>query len=160
MSLIKTITGTTNSVKVVYSTSATLGTLTVTATNAAGCTSIARSLAITGLKVAIIPADIQGGLQVDPPVIPDVTTIKNELNVYPNPTSGSVTFEFRINQDAKVKLDIYSVNGQLIDRIFEGDAMAGISQTVKFDQSLPTGIYPCVMRWNGKKIIVKLIINQ
>ncbi len=154
-----TITGTTNSVRVVYSTTATLGTLSVTARNASGCTSIARTLAITGLKSAIIPFNtIQANAEA--PVVQDITPLKNELKVYPNPAAGQVRFEFQLREDANAKLDIYTMNGKHINRIFDGDLKAGISQTVLFDQSLPSGIYPSVLTWKGEIITIKLIIRQ
>ena len=155
-----TITGTTNSVGVVYSLTATLGTLSVTARNAAGCTSIARSLAITGLKSATIPINnLQGDVK-EPDVVLEVKLADNQLIVYPNPTMGRATFEFHINENAKVALDIFSVGGQHIARIYHADTEAGIRHTVFFDQTLPSGIYPCVMSWNGKMITVKLVIVQ
>jgi hypothetical protein len=155
-----TITGATNSAGVVYSTTATLGTLGVTATNTSGCASIARTLAITGLKSLYIPVGItQGAVELQTAKI-DVTILENELNVYPNPTSGIAIFEFRIDENARVKLDIFSLNGKHIDRIFNADALAGIIQTVRFDHSLPTGIYPCVLRWKGRMISIKLVIKK
>ena len=154
-----TITGTTNSVLVSYSLTATSGTLGVTATNSCG-TSIARTIAISGLKAAIIPAaTIQGSAEA-PADVQVITPRLNELKVYPNPTSGQVTFEFQITQDAKAKLDIYTMNGQHISRIFDADLKAGVIQTVLFDQSLPSGIYPCILTWKGEMITVKLIIVQ
>jgi len=154
-----TITGTTNSVSISYSATATSGTLSVTATNTSGCTSVARTLAITGLKGIMIPDNsLQGS--VDTTATFNLPKIQNELNVYPNPTFGSATFTFQINENARVRLDIYSVNGLLIARVFDGDAEAGIAQSVKFNQSLSTGIYPCILRWNGKMITVKLVIVQ
>ncbi|MEI7522752.1 MAG: GEVED domain-containing protein [Mariniphaga sp.] len=153
-----TITGTTNSVKIVYATTATLGTLSVTATNSCG-TSIARTLAITGLKSATIPsASIQGNTETA--VVLEPVPVKNELMVYPNPTSGQVKFEFRIREDANAKLDLFTLNGKHLERIFDGDLKAGISQSVLFDQSLPSGIYPCVLTWKGEMITVKLIVVQ
>ena len=152
-----TITGTTNSVTVSYSLTATSGTLGVTATNSCG-TSIARTLAITGLKSALIPTtNTQGAIEA-PAVKVGETTLKNDLLVYPNPTQGQATVEFQIDQKANVKVEIYSVNGQLIERIFDGDIDEGIVQTVLFNRTLPAGIYPCVMLWKGKSITVKLVV--
>jgi len=154
-----TITGTTNSVGVVYSTTATSGTLSVIATNTSGCTSAARTMAIAGLKAIMIPGNTLQA-SVDTTATINLPKIQNELNVYPNPTFGSATFTFQINENARVRLDIYSVNGLLIARAFDGDAEAGIAQSVKFNQTLSTGIYPCILRWNEKMITVKLVIVQ
>ena len=154
-----TITGTNNSVRVVFSTTATLGSLSVTASNTAGCISTAQSLAITFLKSAEIPSDLQSAVEI-PVSISDLTVANSELKVYPNPTSGQATFEFGISENARVTLDIYSITGQHIARIFDASIDAGIKQKVLFDQSLSTGTYPCIMRWNNQMITVKLIITQ
>ena len=154
-----TITGTTNTVRVVFSTTATLGSLSVTASNTSGCTSAARTLAITFLKSADIPADIQAAVEI-PVSKSDLTVAKSELKVYPNPTSGQATFEFGITENARVTLDVYSITGQHIARIFDASMDSGIRQKVLFDQALSTGTYPCIMRWNGQMITVKLVITQ
>jgi len=132
----------------------------VRAFNTGGTSGNSNTITVTSLKSAAIPIDSLQGSVNNPIQVIDIPTSKNELNVYPNPTFGSATFTFQINQNAKVKLDIYSVNGLLIARVFDGDAEAGIAQSVKFDQSLSTGIYPCVLRWNQKMITVKLVIIQ
>ena len=151
-----TITGTTNSVLVSYSLTATSGTLGVTATNSCG-TSIARTIAITILKAAIIPVfDVQGAVDI-PTAKLDVTLAKNELKVYPNPTSGQVTFEFRISENAKVTLDITSIIGERISRIFDAVVEAEETKTVIFEKSLPPGVYLYYMRWNDRTITGKFI---
>ena len=152
------IKGNTNSVLINFSKTATSGTLSVTASNPCG-TSAARTLDISVLKGIMISDNTFQG-SVDTTSTFDLPVIQNVLSVYPNPTLGSVTFKFRINENARVKLDIYTVNGLLIARVFDGDAEAGIAKSVKFDQPLYTGIYPCVLRWNQKMITVKLVILQ
>ena len=116
-------------------------------------------MAIAGLKAIMIPGNTLQA-SVDTTATINLPKIQNELNVYPNPTFGSATFTFQINENARVRLDIYSVNGLLIARAFDGDAEAGIAQSVKFNQTLSTGIYPCILRWNEKMITVKLVIVQ
>ena len=92
--------------------------------------------------------------------LPPLTSAPFFLKVYPNPASGQVRFEFQINEDANAKLDIYTLNGKHINRIFDGDLKAGIIQAVMFDQSLQSGIYPSVLTWKGEIITIKLIIRQ
>jgi hypothetical protein len=82
---------------------------------------------------------------------------KNEVNVFPNPTAGPVTFEFQISDNAKVTIDITSMTGQHIERIFDADVQAGDTKTVIFEKSLPPGIYLYNMRWNDRTITGKFI---
>jgi hypothetical protein len=145
-----TIHGSSNSVKVNFSYRATPGTLSVTATNSCG-TSIPRSIDINLMKDGVIT---EGS---DPESI-DVIGQKNELIVYPNPTPGPATFEFSISENAKVILDIYSIAGQRITRLFNANVEAGSIHTVVFNQRLSPGVYPCIMMWEGHKISTKLNI--
>ncbi|MEI6677641.1 MAG: T9SS type A sorting domain-containing protein, partial [Mariniphaga sp.] len=90
----------------------------------------------------------------------DALSAKNELKAYPNPTSGPVVFEFRIGENAKATLDITSITGQLIARVFNANVEAGIPQNVICNESLAPGVYLYILRWNGQTIIGKLIITQ
>ena len=154
-----TITGTSNSVLVSFSSTATSGILSVTASNGCG-TSIARTVAINGLKSLTIPSDTT---QVAAVIVAqganlELISLTNELKIYPNPNVGVANFDFQIDKSGQVKLEIFSITGQFIARIFEAEAEAGIVQTVLYQHSLPTGVYYCVMRWSGKMMTSKLIV--
>jgi hypothetical protein len=147
-----TITGTSNSVLISFSGTATSGTLSVRASNSCG-TSAPRSGFITigtTLKAGIISDVIE-------PATMDATPAKIELKVYPNPASGPVTFEFMVTVDAKVTIDIFSISGKQIARIFNTDVEANVSQTVIFDEPLSSGVYPYVLKWNDQVVTGKLI---
>jgi uncharacterized protein YjdB len=155
-----TITGTTNSVLISFSLTAKSGTLSVTATNGCG-TSAARSMTITLVKGAVIPSDtINQAAAKIPVTLLEITPENNQLKIYPNPTLGQANFDFQISTDAHVTLDIVSMSGHQIARIYDADLVAGILQTVLLQQTLPTGVYFCVMRWNGKMITEKLVIMK
>jgi cell division inhibitor SulA len=153
-----TITGTTNSVQISFSLTAKSGTLSVTAANGCG-TSAARSMTITLVKGAVIPSDtINQAAATIPVTLLEITPGNSQLLIYPNPSLGQANFEFQISNDAHVTLDIVSMSGHRITRIYDADLVAGISQMVLLQQALPTGVYFCVMRWNGKMITEKLVI--
>jgi hypothetical protein len=150
-----TITGTSNSVLISFSATATSGTLSVSASNSCG-TSNPRSGNITvgnTLKAGIISDAVEPG-------IIEATSAKNELKVYPNPASGPVTFEFQVNEDAKATLDILSMTGQRIARIFNAEAQAGITHTVIYSEQLSAGVYLYILRWKDQTITGKLIIKK
>ncbi|HEY3391043.1 MAG TPA: T9SS type A sorting domain-containing protein, partial [Prolixibacteraceae bacterium] len=146
-----------NSVLVSYSASATSGYMTVKAYNGCGSYSPMRSLYIN-----VNDCTLKSGSLLDngAKVTINATSATNELKVYPNPSSGVVYFDFQINENAKVTLDLSSMTGQQIAKIFDADVEAGITQTVIFDQSLAPGVYLYVMRWNNQVITGKLIITQ
>jgi hypothetical protein len=135
-----------------FSKKATPGTLSVTASNGCG-TGIPRSISINMMKEAVLTGSPM-------PEINEIQEFKNTLNVYPNPGTGPVTFEFQIAGDAKVTVDIFSLTGQHIAGIFDENIQAGMIRTVHFDRSLPSGVYPCIMRWNGEMISTKMIVKK
>ena len=151
-----TINGNTNSVKVSFSSTATSGTLSVTASNGCG-TSSARTVAIilndNGTKSDTL-------IVLNPPVKPALLDLTNEFKVFPNPTAGPAIFEFRIGENAHVKLDIFSMNGSRLARIYDGDLEAGVPQTALFEQYLPTGLYPCILQYNGKILTLKFAVRH
>jgi PKD-like domain/Bacterial Ig-like domain (group 2) len=148
--------GTTSSVTISFSKTATAGTLSVTATNGCG-TSSARSLTITMKKYGTKSIDLTN---VTAALNPDITTLEDEFTVYPNPTSGSATFSFKIAESGRVRIDLYSINGQHNAHIFDADVEAGIPQTVLYNQNLPAGIYPCILTYNGKSFSLKLAVRH
>ena len=151
-----TITGTSNSVTISFSKTATAGVLSVTATNGCG-TSTARTLSITMKKYGTKSIDV---IDAEAALNPEVTVPVDEFAVYPNPTSGPATFNFQIAENGRVKITIYSITGQLIARIFDADVEAGQPQNVQLEQYLPSGIYPCILQYNGKILSLKLAVRH
>ena len=141
---------TTNSVSLTFSNAEVgTGTLSVTATNAAGQKSIPLNFQITVNACTLKSASIEGP---EPGPI-----VKNELKVYPNPTSGAVNFEFQITENARVTLDIITMIGTPIDRVFDADVEAGETHIELFDKAIPTGVYFYQMKWNDQIITGKFI---
>ena len=68
--------------------------------------------------------------------------------------------EFVLNLSAKATLDIMTVSGARVARLFEGDMEAGVMQTATFDNTVTTGIYVYVLRWNNQMITGKVIITK
>ncbi|MEP7168893.1 MAG: T9SS type A sorting domain-containing protein, partial [Bacteroidota bacterium] len=85
-----------------------------------------------------------------------------QVNAYPNPFSSSATIEFIISDKAThATVDIYSLSGDKVARIFESDIEGGSINKAQFDaKNLGEGIY--VYRIisgdniiNGKLILIK-----
>ena len=47
------------------------------------------------------------------------------LDAYPNPFNPTTLLSFEISNNAHAKLDIYNINGQLVDTIIDGEYTAG-----------------------------------
>ena len=69
-------------------------------------------------------------------------------------------FGFRIGENAHVKLDIFSMNGSRVARVYEGDVEAGIPQTALLEQYLSMGLYPFVLQYNGEIITFKMAVRH
>ncbi|MCX6226667.1 MAG: T9SS type A sorting domain-containing protein, partial [Bacteroidia bacterium] len=95
----------------------------------------------TTTQIRVTRCTKSGYISNDQGASPDLTIATSELKVYPNPSNGPVRFEFSTILDGRVTLDIINMQGQLIMRLFEGDAVAGEVRTVLFDGYLTAGTY-------------------
>jgi hypothetical protein len=65
------------------------------------------------------------------------------LTAFPNPTSKSLTINYKLENAGDVSLDLYDLNGKLVSHLSNGFRMAA-SQTETFELSnLVTGTYIC-----------------
>ena len=99
-------------------------------------------------------ADIQA--IIDQPV----EVLPASLTAYPNPSAGPVNFEFVVDADARVIMDLYTTAGARVATIFNADVPAGMKQKVEFSDNLAEGMYVYILRWNEKKMTGKLIIKR
>jgi flagellar hook assembly protein FlgD len=60
---------------------------------------------------------------------------------YPNPSSNFTTFEYKLEQSAKVNLSIYNHLGQLVAVLADGEQAAGRQQVRWQAEGMPAGIY-------------------
>jgi len=55
-----------------------------------------------------------------------------ELTVFPNPYSEKVTFRFSPNLDGRARIELYNIEGQLIDILFENSVTGGQDYEVNY----------------------------
>jgi len=75
-------------------------------------------ITITAIDTYGNKKNISFNLQVDPN--PDVVA-SGPFVIYPNPASTDVNFQLNDKDVASVEIDLYSINGQLIERIYKGE---------------------------------------
>jgi hypothetical protein len=85
------------------------------------------------------PFNLNGGLNTG--IDPTDLVAAASLTVYPNPSSGRINFTFSISESSRVTLDILSMNGSLITRVFEGQVDKSVEKTINYDSQLPQGVY-------------------
>jgi hypothetical protein len=77
---------------------------------------------------------------------------------YPNPFNTSTRIEFEIYKKGKVTLEIYDINGKLIQELVNSYLSEG-SYIVNFDANkLPSGVYFYRLLSNGKSTIKKMVL--
>ena len=92
------------------------------------------------------------------------TTMNNHLtniNVYPNPLDTETTVSFQVSKTTKTQLSIYSVDGKLMQILFDDTAEIGVNYAIPFEaKSWTKGIYLVEMKTEtGERKVEKLILN-
>lgn len=87
---------------------------------------------------------------------------KNEtsiMSIYPNPTSGTSTIKFSLEESADVQLNVYNGLGQQVKNIYSGSLSAG-QATFEFDAATgsdPNGLYLIQLMVGGKVYTDRLL---
>lgn len=95
---------------------------------------------------------------------PTITTINennNEsvfLNVYPNPSNGNVTFNFKLNDTEKVQIVVYDLEGNIVKQITNVKYNTGVNIVQVSLDDLPAGVYSCKMTTKDVVINKKLTL--
>ena len=80
-------------------------------------------------------------------------------NNYPNPFNPSTTISFELGSLSTVNLNIYDINGKLIDKIINDNSLAAGIYDYTFNGSqLSSGIYFYEISVNGSKINKKMLL--
>ena len=82
------------------------------------------------------------------------------FNVYPNPTSGSATIDFTLNDNATISYNVIDVIGRVVEQQKPVNLAPGNhNYTVNQSQTLKSGIYFVSFELNGQKMSRKLVIE-
>lgn len=84
------------------------------------------------------------------------------LEAFPNPFSTSTTLRFSSPTDDQASMQVFDLNGRLVETLFEGDVNAGEENSIKFrPKGRSSGAYIVVLRTNkGGVINRRLIVTQ
>lgn len=81
-----------------------------------------------------------------------------EWMVTPNPFRNHLNVQFRLSEDAKIKLSIFNAEGTLIKSIYNGNRNAGIQQFSVDGSRWNNGTYYCELLVNSQRVVHKLIL--
>lgn len=109
-----------------------------------------------------------GGLYVYNPI--GVVGIENNTNIvsenylfiknYPNPFNSQTKIEVTIPENSSMSLNIYDINGRLIEQITKGNYIKG-TYTFSFKgDNLSTGIYFLKFNFNNTSIVKRIILMK
>jgi hypothetical protein len=89
------------------------------------------------------------------------TIISDEVNVYPNPSSGLVHINYSSNVSGQITIAVYDVNGRLIEELFNGESQetTAISWNAKANNMVQAGKYLVKITTTNKTITKPIIIQ-
>jgi hypothetical protein len=83
------------------------------------------------------------------------------LESYPNPSSGQVFIEFAAAESGRATLEVWDMNGRLVETLFNQEAQGGMEYRFEFNgTSLPNGIYVTKLTTENETVIDKLMIAR
>ncbi len=77
---------------------------------------------------------------------------------YPNPFNPSTRISYSIPNEGFVRLDVYSINGQLVKNLVNRMQAAGYYSVEFAENSLPSGIYMYRMAFNNQSLVRKMLL--
>jgi hypothetical protein len=90
------------------------------------------------------------------PVVPD-----GLFTVYPNPFNSAVLIRFNAASSGTYRLDLYDLNGKLIQSLYNGYVQKGMFQQVKIQaEGMVNGMYICRLQTPAGVLQRKLILNR
>jgi WD40 repeat protein len=85
----------------------------------------------------------------------------NTLSSFPNPTNGLSQAIFVTGQTERATLEVYDMNGRLVEGLFSGMAEAGVEYRIDFDGlELPNGVYMYRLTTDSETIVEKFMIAK
>lgn len=109
-----------------------------------------------------ITVENSSGLRLKPETAKTVSpNDTKKFKVFPNPASGSSTFEYSIPEEGKVQLNVYNFNGQMIKTIVNDETHLPGNYTKAFDASgLGNGVYVAQLKFGNQVQTIKVIVKN
>lgn len=80
-----------------------------------------------------------------------------DYNIYPNPFTVSTNIRLNLPKDGKLQLDVYTIDGRLIETIFTGFSLQGKNTFSWTPSSNERGIFICKIRFENREYFEKII---
>ncbi len=94
--------------------------------------------------------------------VPDLANFEITQN-FPNPFNPATKINYYISYPGQVKIKIYNIQGQLIQKVFSGVRSAGTHSLIfkgtdENGQNLPSGFYICHIKYAGQVKTIKMLL--
>jgi len=85
----------------------------------------------------------------------------NTLRSYPNPTTGPSVAVFTTDITERATLEVYDMNGRLVEGLFSGIAEAGVEYRIDYNGlELPNGVYMYRLTTDSETVVEKFMIAK
>jgi hypothetical protein len=98
---------------------------------------------------------VKGGNEGEEVALPFKTELSQN---YPNPFNPETKINFSLSNSSNVKLNIYNVTGQLVEKLIDKKLTAGYHSKIFKADKLNSGIYYYTLKADGKKISKKMVL--
>lgn len=79
----------------------------------------------------------------------------------PNPTSNVSQLGFVVSNNMRLRVDLYSMAGELVQELYDGNAMSDVEYLMTIDaQGLNAGMYQIRIASNEYMIVKKLMVSE
>jgi len=94
------------------------------------------------------------------PTSQSVTETKLDLKASPNPFINKFTLKFNLLNDAKVRVNVYNAQGQVVKKVFDGQLKLGAQQFLIGEDSWSNGMYYIEIGIDAETIIKKMSLQR
>ena len=85
------------------------------------------------------------------------TTVRNS----PNPFSDFTIIEYTLNQQERVNMTIYDINGKKINQLMDNQLVEEGRHTIEFKaNNLPNGVYYCILITDKEQQAIKMVVQK
>ena len=109
-------------------------------------------------------ADVSGGHTVGPVDITSIGGIKEPIRITglsPNPTNNQSQLTFLVNENLRLRVDLYNANGLLIQELYDGNAVTGVQYSMDIDvDNLSAGMYQVRISSASYIAVKKLLVAE
>jgi len=117
-----------------------------------------------GSDVAVNDPTASGGHTQGPVDISSIGGIKEPIRITglaPNPTNDQSQLSFVVNQNMRLRVDLYTMEGQLMQELYEGNAVTDVQYTMEIDaDALSAGMYQIRVSSNAYLAVKKLLVSH